>query len=402
MGKRNKPVVSSSSDSSDDDNYKLLKRIKKLTKKVTSKRKKRRLLKGRSPKSSRQSDSDEWSNNSIRSQEPQDLDPHQGREPFLVVEPQMVTEPIQGPQGREPTPALEPQRGRESPPRRIAEQEVLEIHVEEDLLHFLGAAPNEEVKLGANLLPEVALRWDNFAKMGMPEADMLEVIKKYPMPANCSQLQAPKINAELLPVLSDAIKKRDNYFVDDQRQLSTALTAVGNTLSMLLTNNELNKPRAVENLSDAGKMLADLQHKLSKCRAAFIVPNLNKSVQNLVSKGVIDDFLFGRDLSERLKEARSFEKSSLELNLGVTPQAKKPAYKQHLNYQAPSQSQKREGGTRRQPDQAYRSRPSSGKVYRTAYSQPQPYKYNQPQPYKYSQPQLAPRGFKANPRSRKP
>lgn len=69
----------------------------------------------------------------------------------------------------------------------------------------------------------------------------------------------------------------------------------------------------LENLSDAARLLADIQHDDSLMRRNMILSNLNTSLKDTLNCSPVDEWLFGKDLDEQLKLAKVLERASKDL-----------------------------------------------------------------------------------------
>ncbi|KAL7307752.1 hypothetical protein TKK_0000424 [Trichogramma kaykai] len=65
---------------------------------------------------------------------------------------------------------------------------------------------------------------------------------------------------------------------------------------------------AIENLSGASSLIIDALHDETAMRRALILGNVNTSMKDVLSTTVPDEFLFGKDLSELLKQALTTHK----------------------------------------------------------------------------------------------
>ncbi|CAH1969169.1 unnamed protein product [Acanthoscelides obtectus] len=70
-----------------------------------------------------------------------------------------------------------------------------------------------------------------------------------------------------------------------------------------------------EKLSDAGRLLSDVHHTLSVSRKELAILNLNKEWKETLIDSPVDEWLFGEDLEERLKAAKSLQFSSKQLKI---------------------------------------------------------------------------------------
>jgi len=124
-------------------------------------------------------------------------------------------------------------------------------------------------------------------------------------------VEAPKVNVEILPVLSDTAKKRDAHFADTQNSLGSALSALGAAISLIINgaDDEVDQENLTTYLCDAGKLMCDAFHKHSIARRSFITPLLNKSIKPVVDATIPDEFLYSLKFADLVKEAKMIEKA---------------------------------------------------------------------------------------------
>ncbi|XP_044594856.1 uncharacterized protein LOC123272220 [Cotesia glomerata] len=159
-----------------------------------------------------------------------------------------------------------------------------------------------DIKLHSSL----SVRWKHWTANGVPKQEMEDLLSKY---ARQEGLDAPKLNLEVSFNLGESAVKRDKFITENQKSVGSALSAVGSALSMLLEEDEsIDKLVFVERLSDATKILSDLHFRLSESRKAFILPGMTKQSKDVLSTTKMDEFLFGKNLSDKLKEARALDK----------------------------------------------------------------------------------------------
>lgn len=112
--------------------------------------------------------------------------------------------------------------------------------------------------------------------------------------------------------------KKDTYQYLAQNQLGAGINAIGAALTEVLnaeksSEHTVDVSKFIERLADAGRILSDLHHDMSKTRKSFIVPRLNPIVKHIADDSSIDKWLFGEKFSESLKTAKAMEKSSKDL-----------------------------------------------------------------------------------------
>ncbi|CAH1973240.1 unnamed protein product, partial [Acanthoscelides obtectus] len=138
-----------------------------------------------------------------------------------------------------------------------------------------------------------------------------------------------------------------------------------------LLKTEGGNTELIEKLSDAGRLLSDVPHTLSVSRKELAILNLNKEWKETLIDSPVDEWLFGEDLEERLKAAKSLQFSSKQLKIVKAPQPKKTISKNTLNYRIPSSYQRgaKLGGRYRQdPSNHNPSNPGSSKQYNSRYN----------------------------------
>ncbi|XP_074114401.1 uncharacterized protein LOC141537359 isoform X1 [Cotesia typhae] len=139
------------------------------------------------------------------------------------------------------------------------------------------------------------------------------------------------LNSILRSNLGKSAVKRDKFITENQKSVGSALSAVGSALSMLLEEDEsIDKLVFVERLSDATKILSDLHFRLSESRKAFILPGMTKQSKDVISTTKTDEFLFGKNLSDKLKEARALDKLTQNMRYQQS-KAGNQNPRQHLN-----------------------------------------------------------------------
>lgn len=122
--------------------------------------------------------------------------------------------------------------------------------------------------------------------------------------------ETPKLNLEIVPLLSEIAKKRDQHFVDTQNCVGTAIAALGAAVSMLLDPPEegVDENIFTDYISHAGQILTDVFHQQSVARKSFITPQLNKNVKSVVETMFPDKWLYGDDLKDKVKDVKEIEK----------------------------------------------------------------------------------------------
>lgn len=95
----------------------------------------------------------------------------------------------------------------------------------------------------------------------------------------------------------------------------------------------MDKKELIKDMLDSGDLLCELQRSLTKARKAYIYPSLDKKAKKYLETAESDEFLFGKELTQRLKSAKVVEKAGLSLK---NPQTEKKAFRPPaLNWRGP-------------------------------------------------------------------
>ncbi|KAJ8686431.1 hypothetical protein QAD02_022225 [Eretmocerus hayati] len=141
-----------------------------------------------------------------------------------------------------------------------------------------------------------------------------KLFEKYPIKGTCN-LKAPELNPEVDSFLADHQVRQDKGSEDNQNKIAVALSAIGQSLNLLLENKggDADRLSVIDNLWDASKILADLHQKGSHLRRSSINPNIEPSVRYVLQKTKPSSLLYGDKLSEKLSEAKSIEKAGQQM-----------------------------------------------------------------------------------------
>ncbi|KAL0110744.1 hypothetical protein PUN28_013999 [Cardiocondyla obscurior] len=138
--------------------------------------------------------------------------------------------------------------------------------------------------------PELKNTWLKWKNKGLPEKNIKEILEMYNRKSKLYK-EAPKLNLEIVSLLSDIAKKKDQYFVDTQNCVGTAIAASSEAVSIIINPSE-------EGIDD----------NRSVTRKSFITPQLNKNVKSVVETIISDKWLYGDNLKEKVKDVKEIEK----------------------------------------------------------------------------------------------
>lgn len=208
------------------------------------------------------------------------------------------------------------------------------IELEEDVLQLLGDVGTgavEEFKFH----PELVKQWKKVLSEGLSKEVKSEMLDQYPRKGNCP-ISTPKLNPEIEAIVNDSIKRRDKYLAADQEICGAGLSSLGEAINMIFNsdNDGIAKNDLLKLLLDSGKLMCDLFAQLTKARKAFIYPGLDKKAKTLLGNATTGEFLFGPELSQRIKTASTVEK--IGLTLKPQPPGKKTPFRANsLNWKRP-------------------------------------------------------------------
>ncbi|XP_030750018.1 uncharacterized protein LOC115877829 [Sitophilus oryzae] len=194
-------------------------------------------------------------------------------------------------------------------------EETLSV-VPDEVLKLFGEEPlGDEPTWGEEVKSIIADRWNKYLVLGITKQEKEDLKKKYPVPKNIRFLQGPEINPEISESITDAQKNHDKYMSIVQNQLGNGLSALAKGLNALLVDkaNADVGSKVMPCLIDAGKVITDAFHMITKSRKFHIEANLNPTVKKIVRDSKPDKFLCGENFSEKFKEAKNHQRTGKEL-----------------------------------------------------------------------------------------
>ena len=127
---------------------------------------------------------------------------------------------------------------------------------------------------------------------------MEEIMQKYHIPQNCSNLGPPIVNNEVWRILEKKGRSYDRMLVEIQNLVATGMVPVIKLAETM--GSELSQ--TAKYISDALTMFGQVQYQLSLRRRYIIRPNLKKKYKNICSRSTpITSQLFGDDIGREIK-----------------------------------------------------------------------------------------------------
>lgn len=185
----------------------------------------------------------------------------------------------------------------------------------------MGSAPDVPVLYGPPVHPEVATRWTAILMGGLKDEEVNLLLKTYPAPENCSLIVPPKVNVEIAKAARDFPLQLDAKKVRHQNQVGAALTAISRILTDFCKEgvSEQTWSSYIRYLRDAARLLADVHHSETVLRQGLLSEDFNSELRDMLNSSVHDEWLFGRDLNERLQASKALDKVSSELKPSAQP-----------------------------------------------------------------------------------
>ncbi|XP_063635076.1 uncharacterized protein LOC134805789 [Cydia splendana] len=226
--------------------------------------------------------------------------------------------------------------------------------LDSSVLEILGEDPSESIQYGSEIRKELANRLEHIATTGLSKEVRKELLEAYLIPANCTKIGAPLMNAEIKAAVTDVITKRDKGIEMRQKQLACAISGLAGVINTELESSEKNNER-LKQLMDIGRILCDVQHSESVTRRNFAIYSIKKDLKDHITNTKIDKYLFGEELAETLKTAKAVSKSGTELKVKSQVRSVKPfTPTSNLNWRARAPA-RRQQGPQRNREPAHRS-----------------------------------------------
>lgn len=243
------------------------------------------------------------------------------------------------------------------------------VELDSKILEIFGEDPSVEKIYGKEIQTDLAVRLQHVATKGLSSELRKELIERYLPPSNCKLIDSPELNLEIKAAISEVVLKRDKGIEMKQKQLGCAISCLSNAITLMIAKEDKDT-ELIQMMMDTVRLLCDNQHSDSTLRRNFILHNLKKEMKEQLQKTLIDKQLFGSDLAETLKIAKTITKTGAELKSTISrptinrmktaPPPPQSTFQQrnNLNWRAPPPS-RRQTGTQRTREPAQRNPPAS-------------------------------------------
>lgn len=256
---------------------------------------------------------------------------------------------------------------------------VADVPLDKNILNILGDEPAKEDSFSARIHSDIAVRWSEILLNGLKDDTSKDILKLYDVPENLKLALPPLLNPEIKAAVNESFIKRDGILNDKQKYLACVISCLATLMSnmlndkALISNNETST--TLKQLSDAGRLLCHLHSSETNTRKQFLMSSLSKDVKDNIKDLKRDQWLFGAELSEKLRSLKAISKTGAEMK--ATPHMVKPkvpfrnrqpeaSTSRALNWRGPPPPQPRHasarqssttGGRRQPPVTSYRPAP---------------------------------------------
>ena len=199
------------------------------------------------------------------------------------------------------------------------------VELDEETLQLLSDDEDENKNNKFALHPKLPGTWQKILSNGLSKEKKVALLDKYPRTGNCT-FHTPKLNLEIEASINETSKKRDKFFMMDLDLCGSSLSALGSGISMIFNNavEEINTKELLTRLIESGKLMCELHNQLIKARKAYLYPSIDKKARAVLENTQTGEYLFGPDLSLKIKSAKAVEKLGLAVKPASTP--KKPMF----------------------------------------------------------------------------
>ncbi|XP_063989917.1 uncharacterized protein LOC135169114 [Diachasmimorpha longicaudata] len=211
-------------------------------------------------------------------------------------------------------------------------EETQEVEPDEDWLKFLGEDPTSSQAEELKINPDLLKRWVFFCQEGMKKEDLESLLGNY---AGVKELEAPKLNPQIAATMKDIAISRDKHMMEIQTLAAAVLSILGSAITDIYDGSgDFDVEKLLTRIRDAGKITTVIFNKQSVTRKAFIEPGLSKETKAVLKETKSEEFLYGKELSEKIKEAKALSKMSDTLKI-PQPKARTSTPVQQLNSRLP-------------------------------------------------------------------
>ncbi|CAB0039194.1 unnamed protein product [Trichogramma brassicae] len=206
-----------------------------------------------------------------------------------------------------------------------------DLPLRDDIVCVLGSRLKENREFSPPIHSHFVSIWKDILQLGLPKEAKHDIFKKYPIPSNCEFFDPPQINKEIELSVNEMCKTRDKRIAEKQDRLVAMIASLSKALSRLLSKDMEDKEviEIIEAVSDATRLAIDNLHEETAIRRSLILSHINPAWKDTLLTTEANEFLFGKDLAEVLKTAKSVGQEFKSLS-------KKSSENSSKNFKTPS------------------------------------------------------------------
>ncbi|KAL7293044.1 hypothetical protein TKK_0013488 [Trichogramma kaykai] len=211
---------------------------------------------------------------------------------------------------------------------------------DEEWAEIIGENPKNSGAQITTVKSDLLEIWKFFCTEGMKKEAEEALIAKY---VCREEFNAPTLNPQITSMMKESSKTRDRYMATIEKLAGLSLSVIGSIMTNIYDHRDegVDIIDILTPLKDAGDLLSLIINKQSKNRKAFIEPGLSKESSAILKETSIDEFLYGKDLSGKIKEMKAFSREGEGL-AKATPTSATP---RSLNQNTPYSGRQRAGFT---------------------------------------------------------
>lgn len=180
--------------------------------------------------------------------------------------------------------------------------------LDSNFMNALGEPSSRDKQYGDNIHEEIGRTIKNILLEGLTKAKKEELLESFLIPNNCKLLDAPKLNLEMVGLLSAVSKNRDKLLLDRQQELGIGIAGICQVIHYM-SKDDYDKFVIIKKLSDVSRILSNLHFQYTETRRKLINPTLDKSLVESLKGNKREEFLYS-DLDASVKAFSALKRTA--------------------------------------------------------------------------------------------
>ena len=254
------------------------------------------------------------------------------------------------------------------------EEGEIEEEIDEEVAYFKNTADVSK-KAGPVVNKAIAEGVAKILSNGLETEKKEEIEKKYHIPENCARLNVIKVDEDIYKAASKSTRINDSNLQTVQQDIAKTISANIYTFEKLVemgkTKEDTDQKEALKlikkSASDSISLLANVSHKIDLMRRQQFKTDFKKEFSTLcTAEYPVEGTLFGKGMSEKVKEITEAAKLSNQVVAGAASKFKKgPQFKNRRPFFGAGGSQvyKRQQGSHNKYDYKYKQQQQQHKRF---------------------------------------